>query len=193
MMKYLKQFKKIDWPLFIAVVILVFFGLSVLYSVGLNQGIDSYNLFTKQAVFSIIGLFLVVMFSFFNYSLLKNLSFFVYLISVILLVLVLFFGAKIQGTTGWFVVGGFSFQPVELAKFGLILFLSTFFVKIRGEEMDIKTFIISFFIAMTPILLVFKQPDLGSVLVLLFIWLVFIFLSGIKKKYIFLHKNATSK
>src|SRR3989344_1702566 len=65
----------------------------------------------------------------------------VYIVSILLLVLVLFFGDSIRGTTGWFRFGGLSFQPAELAKFGLIIMLGYLIVK-QGRRFDKLQFVV---------------------------------------------------
>lgn len=182
--KILSIFKKIDWLLIVAVFLLVCFGLSSLYSLGLSQEGGNFYLLNKQILFFIIGFLLLLIFTFFDYRWLHFLSGWLYLISIILLILVLFIGQNLKGTTGWFVVGGFSFQPIELAKLTTIMFLAKYFTKWQTDKYQIKLWLKTFLIILPICILTMLQPDFGSTAVILFIWFGMLCFSGINKKHL---------
>ena len=172
--------RKIDWILVIIVLILCSIGLFTLYPL-------SVFLFKKQLLFIAIGFFVMIGMSFFDYRILKNNTFIIivlYLISLFLLGLVLLCGKKIRGTVGWFDFGNFSFEPVELTKIIIVLLLAKYF-SIRHIEMyHIKHIIVSGIYIGLPISLIFLQPDLGSIIIILCIWLGIILIAGIRIKHL---------
>ncbi len=111
------------------------------------------------------------------------------------LVLVLFAGHAVQGSSRWFNLGIISFQPAEFADIIVIFILARFFALRRGEINIWKNILLSFVYALIPILLIAKEPDLGSALIIFIIWLGMLFLSNVNKKifiYIFLIFSALS-
>ncbi|MBU4481981.1 rod shape-determining protein RodA, partial [Candidatus Parcubacteria bacterium] len=183
LLKFLNIFKKMDWLLLAVVFLLICFGLSTLYSLGLSNDRD-FNLLNKQILFSVLGFVLMFVISFFDYRWWRFLSIWLYFIAVFLLILVLFLGKTLGGTTGWFVLGDFSFQPVELAKLFVIIFLSRCFTKWVDEKYRVSLWLKSFFIILPVCLLILIQPDFGSMAVIFLIWILMLMLTGVKKKHI---------
>ncbi|MFA6422296.1 MAG: FtsW/RodA/SpoVE family cell cycle protein, partial [Candidatus Buchananbacteria bacterium] len=119
------SYLKMDWPLVISVIFLVFFGLSAIYSVALGQGRGEFVNFQKQIIWLGVGLLLMVIVSNIDFKTLRKFSWIAYLIGLIMLILVLTpLGATIRGSRGWFDFGFGSFQPVEVMKLFLIVFLA---------------------------------------------------------------------
>jgi len=177
---YLKNF---DWILFSAVILLSALGLAEIYSIALGQGtLDLLN-FQKQIGFIFLGVVLLFLFSFLDYHFLRNSSYYIYIIGILVLISVLIFGQSIRGTKGWFYIFGLGIQPVEFIKIILILFLARFFSSVALRSRPIKQLILSGFFSFILIFLVLLQPDFGSALLLSSIWLVTILLVGFDKKY----------
>jgi rod shape determining protein RodA len=104
-----------------------------------------------------------------------------YIAAIILLISVLILGESIRGTRGWFRVAGFSFQPVEFAKLGLILMLA-YIVAHFGRRFEQPLFFIgTACVAGLPIVLIMLQPDLGSAIILGLIWLSLMLLVKVKR------------
>lgn len=173
-----------DWSITIIVLILAAIGLAGIYGVDLSRG-DKLTLFPTQLLALAVGLLLFFLASSVHVSFYRSSARFFYLLAVVLLVLVLFFGERVRGTIGWFRLGSFSFQPAEFAKVALVIFLA-FWINRFGRRYDRLQFVISTFLV-TVILagLIILQPDLGSAVVLLGVWFVLLFLTGTKKRYIF--------
>ena len=179
---YSINLKKFDFMLFAPVLLLVIFGLSSIYSMTLNVENPDLTLFNKQIIFAIIGFVLLFFFSFFDYRFWKNYTVFLYLSANIFLAAVLFFGQTIRGTSGWFNFWGISFQPVEFAKFSLVIALAHFY-NLKYKKLGLTSlFFFSGLIAILPIALTIFQPDFGSAFILIIIWFGFFILFGIKKK-----------
>ncbi|MDP3836766.1 MAG: FtsW/RodA/SpoVE family cell cycle protein [bacterium] len=177
---YLKNF---DWLLLAAVILLSAFGLMEIYSVALGQGdLDLLN-FYKQLLFIFIGILLLFVFAMIDYRFLKSLRRYIYLFGAGLLTAVLLFGSNIRGTRGWFYVGGFGIQPVELVKVILLIFLAGYFADLATKVKTMRHFVASFLGAGLLMFLVMMQPDFGSAIMLGVIWLVLVALAGFPKKY----------
>jgi rod shape determining protein RodA len=178
---YLKNF---DWILFFAVLLLVCFGLVEIYSIALGQGaVDLLN-FKKQIFFCFIGFALLFLFAFFGYHNLRAFSNYFYILGVVLLLSVLFFGETIRGTRGWFIFGSFGLQPVEFIKIFLVLFLARYFSGTSLKSNPLKLFIITGGGVLIFIILVMLQPDFGSALILFLVWFAMIILAGFERKYL---------
>lgn len=181
----LRHLKRLDWLLLAAAITLTLFGLVSLYSSG---GGELAN-FKKQALWLAIGLVFMVGVSFFDYRILKNYSapiVALYIVSVLLLIGLLFFGVSIRGAENWYRVGGITIEPVEFAKIAVILILAKYF-SIRHIEMyRITHVIVSGVYVAVPVFLVVIQKEIGSLLVLLSIWIGIMILAGIKIKHVLL-------
>lgn len=185
MFSQIKKYLNFDWYLLIAVIFLLTFGMSAIYSLSLANEGEGINNFMKQGIFLGIGLLFFLFFSFVDYRIWKNYSNFLYLLGIVLLLVVLYFGEVIHGTSGWFSFGFFNFQPVEIMKVFMILFLANYFSKhFSASNIGIKQIVVSFLYTFIPVFLVVKQPDLASSMVLIVIWLGMLFLAGVKKKYV---------
>src|SRR3989338_6018585 len=182
--RFLYRVRSIDWLLFLAIFFLVLLGLSAIYSVELSHDVSEFIHVEKQviALFLGIGIFLLIAPS--NYKLLQNYALVLYLFCLLLLIGVLVLGETIRGSTGWYVIGFISFQPVELMKVSLVIALATYFSRQGRRPFNGRIFLESGTISLTPILLVLLQPDFGSASILLGIWFFFLFFAGIPWRYI---------
>lgn len=159
---------------------IVLFGLTALYSIGLGRPDAGY--LERQATALSIGLVLMVIVSLVNYRTVKNFTIPLYIATVIVLAAVLFFGEKVRGTRGWFFVGSFGFQPVELAKPVLILALARYFSVWTRQVGRIRTFLVSAAIIALPVGLILLQPDFGSAVIVFAIWFSMVIARGIPKR-----------
>ncbi len=179
-------FKKFDWLLLLNVCFLIILGLILIYSVALgSQSEQNFLNFEKQIVFFIFGVFLALFIGFFfDYRVLIRYNIFLYIAGVLLLIAVLIFGKTIRGTTGWFAIGDFSFQPVEFIKIFLIIYLSKFLSDKAKYIGRFKYLVLSSFGVILLMILIVMQPDFGSALILFMLWLILILLTGIKKSHL---------
>ncbi len=167
-----------------SVIFLICFGLAAIYSVALSGGEAGFFNLQKQIIGSIIGFAVLFVLASIHYKVFKTYSTALYILSVLMLLIVLFFGSTLRGTTGWFVVGGFGFQPVEFAKVFVLIFLAAYFSRL-GHKIDRwKEILVSGFAVFILFILVALQPDFGSAVILFTIWAGLLLLRGIKKKYL---------
>jgi len=182
--KLLFNLKYFDWQLLVVTVILISFGLAALYSVALSQGQQDMINFRKQIIFFALGLVLLIFFSLLDFNFLQSYSLLIYIGSALLLVLVLFLGVTLRGTTGWFEIFGVNFQPVEIAKLSLIFLLADIFSRQAKRKEFFSFIVLSGLSALFLFLLVVLQPDFGSAMLLFLIWFLMLLIIGVKKSYL---------
>lgn len=172
-----------DWLMILCAFVLILFGLAAIYSIDLSRDADLFHI--KKQLFAVV---VASVFAFFlatsNYKLLRNYSFVLYILGVVVLVLVLIFGTTVRGARGWFVFDAISVQPVEFVKFALIVSLASYFSQRARLLFGWREFIESLAIALVPITLTLLQPDFGSAFILAGLWFVFAFFAGIRKRFI---------
>lgn len=168
--------KRLDWKLNIAIGFLLLASLASLLSA-------KPDLFWKQVLWIAAGGLLVLFFvkfdwrSFINY---KGIILGIYSLSIFFLVLTLVIAPRVRGARSWIPLGPFQFQTSDFAALALIIALASFF---RGKHKSIarvSTLIQSFAYFVIPAFLILLQPDMGSMLLLLGIWIGFILISGVK-------------
>lgn len=178
------HFKKLDWILIITTLLLVGTGLLLIYSSSLSRG-DLFN-FKKQIIFITIGFFLMIMISFFDWRNFRDHPYFVlilYLICLLSLILLFFFAPEIRGTRSWYKVGPISIDPIEFTKIVLIILLAKYFSMRHVEMYRIQHILLSGVYILIPTILVFRQPDFGSALILIALWFGILIISGIKLRH----------
>jgi rod shape determining protein RodA len=178
------HFRKLDWTLITSSFLLVGFGLLSIYSSSVGRG-DFLN-FKKQLIFFGIGIFIMFLFSFFDWRYFREdpyLILILYFISLLALAGLFFFAPEIRGTKSWYKVGPVSLDPIEFVKIIMVVLLAKYFSARHVEMYRIRHILFSGFYILLPSVLIFFQPNLGSVLILLCLWLGILFVSGIKLRH----------
>lgn len=158
-------------------------GISLLALYGISAaGFKDSIIIWKQLSFLFFGIAAMAFFARTDYHYLHSYSRWIYFITIFFLILVLLFGSRIRGTSGWLGVGIFSVQPVEFAKVAIIIFLASFISSKKMILGEISQLVVSLILVMAVVFLVIKQPDFGSAMVILGIWIGMTLLSGINKK-----------
>ena len=185
-MKKKLSFRYFDKPLFVTPILIFLIGIFSIYSASFksHQSFDE-SLAMKQILWMGLGSLLVFLIVRVDYFKLQDVAWPLYFLSLFLLVAVLFTPARL-GAHRWFRVGGFNFQPSELAKLSTLLVLSRFFSENRPEYLSKRKLLILFAIIGIPFLLILKEPDLGTGLLLLPVFFSMLYLWGFRVKYIFL-------
>ena len=182
----IKKLRKIDWLIPICAIILCGIGLVALFSASYDTGLDE---FKKQAVWMGISIGIMIIVMLIDYKILIRLYPILYGISIISLIAVLF-TKPINGARSWFNIkdGLFSFQPAEMAKVFIILFLAYVMSIIqrdgRSEINRIPKLAIILLTIGVPIALIIVEPDYGTAAAYIVAFLLMIFVAGIDKKYI---------
>ncbi len=137
----------------------------------------------KQIMGLVLGLFVMVVISLIDYTFLFKFTWLFYIGTVALLILVeTGLGESTGGAQRWLDIGGFRFQPSELAKISLIMVFSYFFMKYEEKINRIPTLIISFVLVGIPLFLVISQPDTSTTIIIAFIFCMLLFLAGLSYK-----------
>lgn len=180
----LNKIKHYDWFIVALVGILSAYGLIVIASVA--KQLNRYDLLMKQSIGIAAGTVAMIILSLIDYKDFKLLGFPAYCFSTMLLVLVLLIGKGKEetGTKGWLDLGPVSYQPSELGKITFILVVAFYLERIVTKKGKYNYIKLIFFAAL-PVLLVLLQPDIGTSLVYIFIFICMIFFAGIPYKYIF--------
>lgn len=179
-MSFLSHIKRMDWTLIIVSSLLVVIGLVSIFSSSSN---GDYSNFYKQAgffAFSLVCMFLVSIID--NRTIRENPSIVLslYFLCLLALIGVFFFAPEIRGIRSWYRIGIFSFDPIEPTKIVLILILAKYFSKRHIELYNMKHIILSGIYAFIPSVLIFMQPEFGSVMILVAIWIGILLVSGIR-------------
>lgn len=138
----------------------------------------------KQFAGFILGFFLMVIISVFDYGFFLKFYWVFYGLNMILLIAVQLFGNSAGGAQRWISVLGVSFQPSETAKILLILFFSEFIMKHREKLNSPKILMAMILLMLPPWLLIYEQPDLSTSIMMLIVFATLIFIGGISYKYI---------
>jgi len=150
---------------------------------GFNEYSDSLHFFKLQAIWIIVGLFLMFFFSKFDYHRFYYLAFPLMLGTILLLMLVLVpgIGSSAGGARRWIDFGLINFQPTEIAKFSVIIYLSSWFLNRERKRFASFVGLLSILI-----FLIVLQPDLGTAIIVFSISVIIYFLAGIQVLYLFL-------
>ncbi len=173
--------KKLDWLLIISVLLLTSIGLLSIYSSSLGRG-DFLN-FQKQFAFLGIGFFLMLTVSFFDYRVLRNNPYLIlalYLLGLFALAGLFVFGPEIRGVRTWYRIGPISIDPISFFKIVLIILLAKYFSTRHVRMYQVQHILLSGFYILLPASLIFFQPNLGPVIILVALWLGILIVSGIK-------------
>ena len=137
----------------------------------------------KQLYGIIAGVLLMVVFSLIDYSVFLYFYWVIYVLNIILLLAVLIAGHEVNGSKRWINIG-FQFQPSELAKILLILFFAQFIMKNKEYLNTAKVLMISFFLLGIPLILVYKEPDLSTSIMIVITFCVMLFIGGLSYKFV---------
>ena len=184
MREIILHLRKLDWVLIVTAILLVGFGLLSIYSSSLGRG-DFLN-FKKQIIFFTISLFLMFIFSFFDWRGLREnpyLILILYFLCLLGLLGLFFFAPEIRGIRSWYRLGPLTFSPIEFAKIVLIILLAKYFSMRHIEMYRVRHILLSGAYILLPIVLIFPQPDLGQVLILIALWVGILLISGIKLRH----------
>lgn len=176
---------EVDWLLVFFILPIIFAGLVTMKSFAPLE--DAGLFFNKQIIWVLIGFAVFFVFSFIDFRFLKrtDVLVFIFLLNSGILFSLFILGNISHGAKSWLDFGFFSFQPVDMMKLVLVLILAKYFSRRHVEIRDIKHIFISGFYAFIPFVLVLLQPDFGSAMIIFFIWLGMVLVSGISKTHLF--------
>ena len=175
--------KNFDWILFSVIITICLIGIMTIYSATRPLGEEERAVFyIKQVTWLTLGVFSLLLIVSFDYFWISRFSLIFYVIGIILLVTVLLLGRTGMGAQRWLSIGSLSFQPSEFFKLAYIIMLSRYLSALKTPLDTISLLRTFFFIALLPFLLLLKQPDLGTALIVLLIFISLVIMRGLQKK-----------
>ncbi|MEE8835499.1 MAG: FtsW/RodA/SpoVE family cell cycle protein [Eubacteriales bacterium] len=138
---------------------------------------------TSRQLFGVIaGFAIMIVVSLIDYSWLLHFSSGIYLINAALLLMVMLFGISTKGAARWISIGGFQFQPTELCKILLIMFLSSHFMKHASDLSSWRVIFQSVILMAVPLFMILRQPDLKNTITLTVVFTCMYFAAGLDYK-----------
>tara|TARA_Y100001935_G_scaffold242853_1_gene233690 strand:- start:11704 stop:12840 length:1137 start_codon:yes stop_codon:yes gene_type:complete len=169
----------LDIPLLLAIIITVIFGLIILYSASGNN----IQIIERQLIRIGVAFFVMVMVAQISPTTLCRWSPWLYCIGILLLLTVLFFGDFSKGAKRWLNVGVFSFQPSEMMKLAVPFMIAWYFSE-KKLPPDYKNLFTALILISIPTILIIKQPDLGTAVLIAFGGIFILFLAGLQLRVI---------
>ena len=181
----MKKYKS-SFNIIISLFFIMIISILSIYSTKFFLAKELNNLYLKQLLFYIIGSLIIVFITFKGFNLLKKHHLLIYIGINILLLSLLFFGININGSRCWIYIGQISFQPSEIMKISLIITLSMTIYKFKYKKNtsikdEFVLLIKLLFLTLIPSILTFLEPDTGTVIIYLLIFLTLIFFIKLHK------------
>ncbi|MBR2364076.1 MAG: FtsW/RodA/SpoVE family cell cycle protein, partial [Lentisphaeria bacterium] len=181
---FLFIFRKIDLLQILTTLALFAIGLAFIYGTGQQSGASTSILWEKQLQYFALGAVIWLILSVVDYRYMGLASIVAYPLVLGLLVYVLFHGTKYYGATRWISVAGYSIQPSELAKVAVVLTLARILSLKKADINKPLWMLTAAALTGIPFYLIYKEPDLGTALVMLASSAAIIFAAKLKWKYI---------
>ncbi len=172
--------KNLDWSIILVTLLLMTYGCVAIYSA--SEARSGFALVGKQIVSAIIGIVVAIAVATIDQQFYVRNTKRLYFWMIVTLIAVLVLGHSAKGAQRWIEYGPIRVQPSELAKIVMIVCLAAFFTQHREDIRTFKTFLRSFGYLLFPMLLIFIQPDLGTSLVIISIWIIMAFVTGTEIK-----------
>ena len=158
----------LDWPLFIAFIMMLIMGLATVYSVAYTPGdpslFDLDKQYGKQSMWIVISLFLGLLVFLIDSDIYRKFAFPIYLFTLLLLVIVLFMPA-INGARAWIGIGSMGIQPAEFSKIASSLLIAKYISELSLKQQTISSVFHAIAIILVPMILILLQPDAGTFVV----------------------------
>lgn len=174
----LQRLKKMSWSLYLNAVAISVLSLMSIYTTTVER---TMSFFYKGVIFVIIGSILYVVFSLIDYRKYFKYNIVIYVLNIIILLSVFLIGTRRLGAQRWIDLKIITIQPSEFSKIFIVLTLAAFLVTKYSNKNStgISKIIRGLFHILIPVLLIIKQPDLGTTLIILFTFFIMIFVHGI--------------
>lgn len=181
---------KINFKILIPILLLSIISILTIYSALTYTSSSLGNLALKQAIWYGVGWILVLVLLHYKNNYLYSISWYLYVVGIILLVLLLFFGTPINNSRCWFTIPGIgSFQPSEFMKIFIMLVLADMIHRFHNQysnptaSQEFLFLLKTFLVVLVPSLLTFLQPDTGAVLIYFIIYVSMMFISGVRLRW----------
>jgi len=176
-------FVHMDWRLVSLMAVILVLGITTIYSVTPQWSRGGTPLYLKQAAWVALGLCAFLVFAALDYDRLLGYAYYLYWFGLGLLVTVAFLGREGMGAQRWVDVAGISVQPSEPAKLAVILVLARYFsTRLGPEGYRFRELLLPCLLVGAPFALVLRQPDLGSALMILFVFGMMLLIVGVRRR-----------
>jgi rod shape determining protein RodA len=170
---------RFDWPLFISAALIAVIGIVNLYSATSIATNARAELYLNQVYWLVAGGILAVIVASIDYRHIERFAYVLYIVGCVLLVLVLILARDIKGAARWIPIGSFSFQPSEFMKLFLTIAIAKYLNDDpKSEGRTLRDLAVPALLTLLPVLLVLRQPDLGTALILS---LIFVSIAGLTR------------
>ncbi|MFN2364343.1 MAG: rod shape-determining protein RodA [Halarsenatibacteraceae bacterium] len=179
-----KLLKHINIYIPILVLSLIIIGLFIISSAtGMADG-NHQPFIRTQIAAAVLGIILIIIMLFFDYRILKDYDLIIYILTIIMLGFIFVLGITVSGGRRWLSIGPVNFQPSEVSKILMIIFLAAYLDRNKNKLNNLKDLFRSLLFILPPFILIILQNDLGTSLVLIFIFVVMYYGAGGKLKHI---------
>jgi len=179
-----KLLKHINIYIPILVLSLIIIGLFIISSAtGMADG-NHQPFIRTQIAATVLGIILIIIMMFFDYRILKDYDFIIYFLTIIMLGFIFILGITVSGGRRWLSIGPVNFQPSEVSKILMIIFLAAYLDRNKNKLNNLKDLFRSLLFILPPFILIILQNDLGTSLVLIFIFVVMYYGAGGNLKHI---------
>ncbi len=165
-------FKNISPALIIIPLFLSLIGLIFIYSSGINPDGSNSGQFIRQIIWIIIGCSMALLIMNIDYFRMVETANYYYITGIVLLIISFIFGKNIRGHKSWLGIGGLGIQFSEIMKVAYILFFAKYLANAPINEKKNQVFIISVLILIAPLTFILLQPDFGTTMVYLSMFLI---------------------
>lgn len=175
----IRQYKLQDYNFRLIIVLMALTSMGVLLVGSADPSLQK-----KQFLGMVLGLIVMVIVSLIDFSWILNFTWIMYGGNIILLILVKIIGTDVNGARRWLSIGGFQFQPTELAKIILILFFAKFFMDHEEDLNTLRTIVKAVVLLAIPLSLILSQPDLKNTITVAILFCIMIYIAGLSYKII---------
>lgn len=179
----LRNITRMDWWMILLATSLALCGWILLYSAARSTEI---TYFYRQILFFCIGIVGVLVFVCADYRFVVATGPILYIGSLLLLLLVTFFGTSAKGSERWIDIGFFRLQPSEFSKLVMVIFLTWYFCRLEEKIKKFHYFLLTFILSAIPMALILKQPNLGTAASLGPLTLAMLYVAGCRKRHLIL-------
>ena len=165
--------------------LLIWLGAINILGVNVIASATTSTTFEKKQILGLaVGSVVMIVIALIDYNFILKFYWLIYLGNLLLLLLVKLVGANHMGAQRWIEFKGIQIQPSEFAKIFMILFFARFLMKYKDKINTFKIIALSVILFAIPLVLIYKQPDLSTSIVIIFIFCVIMYIAGISYKII---------
>jgi len=182
---FLDTYRSLDWLVVAAVSMLLVVGVLFIYSSGMtSEGEMVSGEYSRQVIWALTGLALLLGAAAVDPKRLPDYTLLLFLAVLAALVYTRLFGRVVNGARSWIGIGEVGLQPSEFMKLATVLFVARYLRDSRHGTGDLKRFVFSFGMVLLPMALILSQPDFGTALVFLPVYLFMAWIGGVQARYL---------